>query len=371
MATSARILLIDDDAGRRAAIRAALATTNFPFTLIDAADAAAGLALAASETFDCVLLDGDLPGAVDALGELAPEEGGRPVIALTNGAGPAPAFLRGGAFECIARAEADPENLARAIGAAKARGDFVASLRAARNDAEAKARALERSNRQKTLILSIIAHDLRNPLQVLLGMSQLLAEMVGGSDPATISRRAATVHEAANQAHGLVESLFSWAGLLMEGQAAEPAPIEVDTLLIDSKAALQERADAKGIVVEAVPSASRVLSQPDAVAAILRNLVANALKFTAPGGHVTLSASLRGDRIVIAVEDTGVGMSEAQTANLFQLERRSTSAGTDGERGAGLGLLLCRDLAEWIGGELEVESQLGVGATFRLLLPAA
>jgi signal transduction histidine kinase len=244
-------------------------------------------------------------------------------------------------------------------------------LQAAREDAEAKSRALDRSNRQKTLILSIIAHDLRNPLQVLLGMSQLLAEMTGGSDPAAISRRAASVHEAAGQAHGLLESLFSWAGLLMDGRTAEPERIEVDALLLDCKGAMQARADDKGVRIEALGSQTRVLSQTDAVAAILRNVVENALKFTAPGGLVALSAAPRGARIAISVEDTGVGMSQTQTANLFHFERRSTFAGTAGERGAGLGLLLCRDLAEWVGGELEVESQLGVGTTFRLLLPAA
>ena len=86
---------------------------------------------------------------------------------------------------------------------------------------------------------------------------------------------------------------------------------------------------------------------------------------------MTLSAARRDDQVAISVTDTGVGMSEAQIAGLFQVERRSSSAGTGGERGAGLGLLLCRDLAEWIGGAIEVESRLGEGATFRLILPAA
>ena len=134
---------------------------------------------------------------------------------------------------------------------------------------------------------------------------------------------------------------------------------------------MQARAEHKGIAIETRPTDALAMSQSDAAAAILRNLVANALKFTPPGGRVTLSCARRDDRVVIIVADTGVGMSEAQTSSLFHLERRSTSAGTDGERGAGLGLLLCRDLAEWIDATLEVESRLGAGTTFRLLLPAA
>ncbi len=201
-------------------------------------------------------------------------------------------------------------------------------------------------------------------------MSRTLAESADAGDPKAMARRAAGVHEAADQAHGLIESLFAWASLHMDARA-EPAAIEAEALFQDCARALQERADAKGVRILMRAEDVSVLAQENATASILRNLVANALKFTASGGCVTMSTESREDRVAIAVADTGVGMSEAQIAGLFQFETRSTCAGTAGERGAGLGLLLCRDLAEWIGGALEVESRLGQGTTFRLILPAA
>jgi signal transduction histidine kinase len=372
LTTPTRVLLIDDDAQHRCAIDAALAGANLIYSLVEAHTAQSGLIAAAQESFDCVLLDCELADVdvSELLARLTSAEGGRQaVIALTGEIEPdaAVALLRAGAVDSISRQEADGRTLARAIRYAKARRGFVIELQAAREDAEAKSHALDRLNRQKTLILSIIAHDLRNPFQVLLGMSRSLSD---GAEEAT-ARRAAGLHEAAGQAHGLLESLFSWASLHMDARASEMERIGVDALFGDCVRALQERADAKGVKLEAPPAGLSVRSQEDGTAAILRNLSANAIKFTAAGGGVTLSAARRQDGIALCVTDTGVGMDEAQTAALFQLENRATSAGTAGERGAGLGLLLCRDLAEWIGGVLEVESRLGEGTTFRLVLPEA
>jgi signal transduction histidine kinase len=367
-------LLIDDAEPDRAAIRAALMGSNLDFALIEREDAASGLAEAMSDHFDCVLLDGGLPGVdlPELLARLTSAEGGSQavIVLIEDRQDDALALLRAGALDSISRREANPHNFARAIRYAKARRDFVVELQAARQDAEAQSRALDRLNRQTTLILSILAHDLRNPFQVLLGMSRTLAESAGVGDPAVLARRAAGVYEAADQAHGLMESLFAWANLHMDARA-EPSPIEVATLFDDCVNALRERAEAKGVRVAAHSDDACVLAQENALASILRNLVANALKFTAAGGVVTLSAEIRPHGVVLGVADTGVGMSEAQVAGLFRLESRSTSAGTAGERGAGLGLLLCRELAEWIGGSLEVESRLGQGTTFRLILPAA
>ena len=373
MATPTRILLIDDGADDRAAIATSLAASNLTFTLVEAADAGAGLAIAQGGDFDCVLLDGRLAGVDPAayVALLTSAEGRRQaVIALTDEADNAPALLRAGAVDSITRCEATSQILARAIRYAQGRRGFVIELQAAREDAEAKSRALDRLNRQTTLILSIIAHDLRNPFQALLGMSEMLVTETKSGDPEAAVRRAGVLHEAAEQAHGLLESLFAWANLHMDARS-EKGPVAVNGLFQDCARAMQERADAKGVRLEAPATDARVLTQEDAAAAILRNLVANALKFTDAGGAVTLSTARSDKKIAICVADTGVGMSEAQVAKLFQLENRRTSAGTDGERGAGLGLLLCRDLADWVGAELEVESRLGHGTTFRLIQEAA
>jgi two-component system sensor histidine kinase/response regulator len=354
--TPTRILLIDDAEADRAAVRLALAGSNLHYTLVACEDAASGLAAANSDNFDCVLLD----GALGLLTRLASTEA---VIVLRGDGDDASALLSAGALDSLSRREVTAQNLARAIRYAEARRGFAATLQAA----EAKSRALDRANRQTTLILSVLAHDLRNPFQALLGMSELLAQSAGVGDPQALARRAAVINEAAHQAHGLMERLLGWASLHMDA-LAEPAPIAVAALFEACRGAFQESAAAKRVRLEVGASAISVLTQENAAASILRNLLANALKFTAAGATIALSAEINGDRVALIVADAGVGMSEAQVAGLFRLESRSPFAG---ERGAGLGLLLCHELAEWIGATLEVESRLGAGTTFRLILPAA
>ena len=356
----ARILLIDG-----AAVAASLAAPDVVW--VEAADAAAAWQAAQSESFDGVLIDGARPGAAELVAKLASADGGlQAVIALSDDPETTAALLRAGALDAIPRNEAG--DLARALRYAKARRAIVADAQAAREDAHAQRLAFDRLNRQTMLILSVIAHDLRSPFQVLLGMSEILLRDVG--DATATARRAGVLHEAAVQAHGLLESLFAWASLHMDARA-EKAVVAVETLFADCVRALQEQAEAKGVRLESEASDLRVLAQADAAAAILRNLVANALKFTDSGGRVTLSAARRDGAVALAVSDTGIGIAEAQIAQLFTLENRYTSAGTDGERGAGLGLLLCRHLTDWIGGALEVESAVGAGTTFTVLLGEA
>jgi signal transduction histidine kinase len=104
------------------------------------------------------------------------------------------------------------------------------------------------------------------------------------------------------------------------------------------------------------------------LAAVLRNLVSNAVKFTLPGGKITITACLRNDFVEIEVTDTGVGMPPNKISDLFKLDQRTSTNGTAGERGSGFGLLLCRDLVERLGAELAVCSAVNHGTTFRFML---
>jgi signal transduction histidine kinase len=103
---------------------------------------------------------------------------------------------------------------------------------------------------------------------------------------------------------------------------------------------------------------------------VIRNLVSNALKFTGTGGVVEISARQDdGQYVEVAVADTGIGISKEGIAKLFRIDDQYINVGTAGERGTGLGLILCKDLVEKNGGRIWVESELGKGTTFRFTIP--
>jgi signal transduction histidine kinase len=369
-----RILLIDDDAVDRAAVRRALAKSGLAHTLTEASGGEEGQRLAGEATFDCVLLDYRLPG-IDTFALLrnllASEGEARAVLMLTGEADPdlATRLMRAGALDYLDKAEVTPSGLARAIRFAEARRAFQAELAAARREAEAKSLELDTLNRQKSLLFSIIAHDLRNPFQALLGLSEVLGKAVAARDPASIERRAKGIHEAATQAYALLESLFSWASLQMDTMAVTLTDVDLDALAAEVMQGAAEAAADKGLTLETSCDCLMVRAQRDMLATVLRNLVSNAVKFTLPGGTIKVSGRRLGDEVEISVADTGVGMPPGKVDDLFRLDRRTTTNGTAGERGSGLGLLLCRDLVERQGSVLTVRSAVDRGTTFRFVLP--
>jgi len=102
---------------------------------------------------------------------------------------------------------------------------------------------------------------------------------------------------------------------------------------------------------------------------VLQNLLTNAIKFTSPGGSITVSSDVKAGLVAVSVADTGVGMTQAQLANLWHRSKVATTPGTAGEQGTGLGLLLCKQFVEMNGGKLEVVSCLDKGTTFTFTVP--
>lgn len=120
-----------------------------------------------------------------------------------------------------------------------------------------------------------------------------------------------------------------------------------------------------------IPEDLSVFADQDMVFTILRNLVSNAIKFTADGGSITIQAEKSADKIEIGVIDSGVGMTPEQIEKLFSIgEHNKSTPGTRDEAGRGLGLILCQELVEKTNGEIRVSSILGEGSTFSISLPS-
>jgi signal transduction histidine kinase len=239
-----------------------------------------------------------------------------------------------------------------------------------REKLERFAAELRQTNAEKDQFFSIVAHDLRSPFHGLLGLSKTLRD-AGDSLPAEkIRRSAGLLYDSAHYLYNLVENLHRWSRLQRNRMPFDPEPLRLDEIVETALNAAAAAAEAKSIELrnEATLETALVADKPMATS-IVQNLLTNAVKFTSPGGSVTVRLEDAGGEIRLIVADTGVGMAPETASNLFKVDKRSTSVGTANETGAGLGLLIVKDMVAKHGGEIVVTSEEGVGTTFTVTLP--
>lgn len=229
-------------------------------------------------------------------------------------------------------------------------------------------------NSSKTKFFSIISHDLRAPFHGLLGFSEVLAKERETLDESSIQNIADYLYDTSQSTYNLLESLLTWA--MAEGGRFVYHPInfnlrQVSNIVFDVLYTLALKKNIE--LVNAVPEDLKIYADINMMTSVIQNLVSNALKFTDVdgSGKVFIEAKQTGENIEITVRDTGLGMTKQQMANLFHPRITASFKGTAGEKGAGLGLSLCKRFVEINQGKINVSSKEGVGTTFKVLLPSA
>jgi len=170
----------------------------------------------------------------------------------------------------------------------------------------------------------------------------------------------------------LMENLLEWARLQTGKMSFDPQNISLTLVLSSIRDIYFQKLKEKSISLnfdfkpEYFAFADQQMTET-----VLRNLISNAIKFTPESGLILVSFKDSGNDILIKVKDTGVGMDENQISELFKLEMTHSTVGTSGERGTGLGLILCKELVEKQNGKIWVESEVNSGSTFYITLPKA
>ncbi len=248
----------------------------------------------------------------------------------------------------------------------------ITARKLAEEEIETQRDELEKMNEQKDKFFSIIAHDLKGPFNALLGYSSILETMAKTSDAESVIEYAATVHESGKRVFELLENLLDWSRLQMGKMDIDLAPVELVKMLGGNIALFTQIAEEKGVqLIDDGRQPLLALADDAMLDTTLRNLIVNAIKFTKPGGTVTVKTAQYDDWIDIDVVDTGVGMSPNKVDRLFQLDQKTSTVGTAGEIGTGLGLHLCKELTEKQNGKIDVNSIEGQGTTFTISLPKA
>ncbi len=265
---------------------------------------------------------------------------------------------------------------------ARRRGDEAAHLAAERlHQLEEASQALTAAldevmqlDRLKGDFLSAVSHELRTPLTTILGFSEFLEEGVAGPVTAEQRRFVRQIGEAANHLTWLVDDLLDFARMEAGPFRLDPRPLDVVLLLEDALTSMTSAADLAGITLALdVPTdLPEVLADPPRLHQICLNLLSNAVKFTPAGGCVVLRSRLVGDAMVrVEVADTGIGVPPESCEHLFKKFFRVQGGLTASTKGTGLGLAIAKQLVEAQGGEIGVESEIGLGSTFWFTLPRA
>jgi signal transduction histidine kinase/CheY-like chemotaxis protein len=232
---------------------------------------------------------------------------------------------------------------------------------------------LRQANSFKSEILGTVAHDLKNPLGVILGRTEILKEMISGAGALdqNIGAQIAYIRDAANRLTQMVDDLVSDA-------MADALDITIRREPVDISVLVQEVAEANRPIATRKEQSVTVVAPPDHAAMCdsdrirdaIDNLVSNAIKYSPIGGAIELLVAREGDGILVQVRDQGAGLSPEDISRLFGRFQRLSAKPTAGETSTGLGLSIVKRIVDLHGGRVTVESAgAGKGATFKMTLP--
>ena len=242
-------------------------------------------------------------------------------------------------------------------------------LRAQKAEIEKKNTQLRKLNRVKDKFFSIISHDLKSPFQSLSGVLELVSiNALSDKEIKELFRDLKIKFDGTND---LLENLLQWAKMQMKETHYTPSEIELNKT-IDEELQVIQGYKTKEIALEnKVTDFDKVYADINMLKLVIRNLINNAIKFTKQKGKIEILAEEMGEFVCVSVKDNGVGISEENLKKIFDSENSFTTPGTEMEKGTGLGLSLCKEFVEMNGGKIWVESQEGMGSTFKFTLKKA
>jgi signal transduction histidine kinase len=231
--------------------------------------------------------------------------------------------------------------------------------------------SLEKLNDLKNKLLMVISHDFRSPLQSLKGILDLLDKSVHLS-PQEISSLTKGIKAKVDVTSGFLENILFWSRSQINGEQFNPVTINMFGLAHEACDLLQATAELKNISINNNIDPNHFINaDEDMVRLVMRNLLANAIKYSHNESIVSVFSKLNGNEIIVSVRDTGVGLSAIDADKLFASTPNDSKKGTFNERGTGLGLMLCQKFVKRNMGEIWVESEPEKGSTFSFSVPSA
>ena len=363
-----RVLVVDDSAVVRKVMVNAMKEV---FSVVDQAeDGQAAFEMIEKDVsyYDFIILDQDMPRMTGSQltqkvrKELGLKEVPMVLVTGTQDRTKILEFFNNGGTDCLMKPYIKEELHARV----RAHID-KAALHAALNTHISD---LKKLNEQKNDYLAACSHDLKTPLNAIIGFTQLAYDEI---EDDLVKKDLDRVVEAAGILHALIGNITDLYRVQSEGEEISYDSLNINSIVDDCVGLNKSLAQRKGVTLDfkPLPVLTNVRGNELALKRVLNNLISNALKFTEKGGSIEVKLKPCLDSVEVAVKDTGVGMSEQVRQKLFQKFSEASKDGTSGEKGVGLGLMITQQIVEQHGGEITVESEPGVGSSFSFSLQFA
>ena len=225
-------------------------------------------------------------------------------------------------------------------------------------------------NFSKDRFFSIVAHDLRNPFNSLLGFSEVLHEEFGTLSEEEKREYIGYMRKASQNVYKLIDNLLQWSRLQLGKIEFEPARFDLFDVAVQTSALSKMNAQKKKIeIINEIKANSFVFADRNMINTVFRNLISNAIKFTNAGGKIILSCDKRENDIIVSVKDTGIGINPKDIEKLFRIDIHYSNKGTEDEEGTGLGLVICKEMIDKHGGRIWAESPESGGSCFNFSIP--
>ena len=370
-----QLLLVDDDAVDRLAVRRALRDGGVDASIDECTTADDAVAAVRARQYDCVLLDYYLPGStgLETLNRIRTLGAPVPVVALTGQGDEdlAVTLMKAGAADYLAKNGLTGDRLARSLRYAMAlhrseeqRRELLESEQQARLEAQ-------RANRAKDEFLATLSHELRTPLNAILGWTSLLA--TEQLDAATTRKALGIIERNTRVQAQLIEDLLDISRIVTGKLRLAMKPLSFHGVLNAAIESVRPVAEQRDVRIELVLNEDATVQGDQArMQQVVWNLLTNAIKFTPAGGWIRVTASRDGDRIRATVTDSGAGISPEFLPYVFDRFRQEDGAATREHAGLGIGLSIVRHVVELHGGLVTAHSEgEGRGASFTVEFPVA
>jgi len=363
------ILVVDDELENIQTIFESIESLNLNFTVFRAKNGQAALTISEKKKPDIIITDWDMPemSGLDLIRNLKenPQTCDIPVIMCTGvmlTSENLKTALQAGAFDYI-RKPIDKVELEARLASALERNTHIRTIH------ETNKQLME-MNAMKDKFFSIIAHDLKNPFNVLMGGTELLENYLKNGKIEKIAPISQTLNKTTKNTYKLLENLLEWAQLQTGKMIFTPKLLDISFIASENVSILSHSFAQKQLQVE-THYTQNCMAEVDVnmINTVIRNLLTNAIKFTHTGGKITIGTILESNQFVeVYVQDSGVGIPEKLLPHLFHIDSKYSTPGTNKETGTGLGLILCREFIEKHNGTIAVESEVGKGSRFSFRL---